>query len=1518
MEYFSLSFAFNYFSLTGLMVVASLSGHPSLAADIGMAHSVTAVLFLGLSANARNVILKSSGEKSHIFFFMRSALMLPMFLASIFICGKFHDVGYLLAGMLTMRRAAEWLMEIALSEREVRRETPYAKGYFLVQAALFSLVCLSLVAAGRSFFTWSLAIWSVSPLLWLRLESGRPKLDFSGLRDLFPHVGSTLIVGIGLYMFRGMLILLLGKEYAGDLFSAFALGGIVPSIYGNVLGPGIESETRRGGAGWAQALKHDALKYLFGAMSLAGAAILIWTKSTLFFEFLGKSDLFWGAVGASLVGGAVMLLVQVERTALLQSEAVDNVFAPDLLMNLVIIASVPYAFYLLGERSLIFLFLWNSFTGWLFYKSYAAMAERPPGVGVSSAAGNDPRCLAKYAIAVLVVLPVYFQLGHGLFLDHSLAYDSGGVLKDLPIPVSVAACCLGILLLSNYRYTVRTLYLIFTVFFLMAVSAAVSAAGDMAAMKAKILLMIQYLLPWSGLILGRMFVDDESDLKIIQRAFLGVVTSIAVLQLAVSFLHGHMMLESYLYIFSIYQTPQYVPVILIGAYLISLFGLYDRNRAWVMALSFIMGVYAVASTSRSAVLMLIAGALIFLIAKPKDRLRRMNAALVLLSLLGGSMLNSPSANRKSTLLSANQEQIAALTGKYKELAGPPGIHPWDYYIDRIEHGEKRNLLFGQKSMPDRAAHPSAHNYYLDYVYGFGLVPLLPFIAFICYSLAGFWRQRRQMLSSPSLTSLCFVLLFLVLFDNFVKVGLRQPYPGIFSFFIWGVLLRMLNEDNPAPTAVQADAGWGNRGRAAAAGQRDPEMDKKVMIAGVTGGTGVVGRKIVSRLLAQGYRVRVLSRMGAGSDGRVEYFHGGLQDEDVLKRFVSGTRLVFHCAAELNDASRMWEVNVEGTRRLLRLVAESDCRYFCHLSSAGVVGRTNVKWVDEETPCDPQNVYEKSKWAAEQLAAQGLGRCSVVILRPTNVIDEDKPGALFYPRRGSWLDALKVFFKGGECAHIVHAEDVAAAALHFIERPCGRPRCFFVSCDEEPANTFAGLWSLYKAAQAGNMESELRSMPHLPWIIPFVVRRLWRGPGNPGDVRYSAKKLLAEGFQFGVGVRGAVLRLALRKMHGNRLKILNVNMSIDPIRGGGTAERTFQMSRQLAKAGVDCTILTLDLGLTATRQQELGQAKLIALPCFNRRFYLPLVSWGRIRSVVAEADIIHLMGHWTALNGIVYLAARSLKKPYVVCPAGALPIFGRSRILKRLYNWIGGKRLVVNADLCIAITSDEKNQLHDYGVKDGKISVIPNGISPEDYSSQDDAGFRARYGLGDAPFILFVGRLNRIKGPDLLLQAFCEAKEALRDFQLVFAGPDEGLLAELKGMVAAHGLDARVHFLGYLGGSEKSQAYHATEFLAIPSRQEAMSIVVLEAGIVGTPVLLTDQCGLNEIADVGGGRVVSPSVGALSKGLIELCAERDGLEAMGKKLQGYVMKRFLWDSVVNAYIELYEGMLRRHDPAQSAH
>ena len=302
------------------------------------------------------------------------------------------------------------------------------------------------------------------------------------------------------------------------------------------------------------------------------------------------------------------------------------------------------------------------------------------------------------------------------------------------------------------------------------------------------------------------------------------------------------------------------------------------------------------------------------------------------------------------------------------------------------------------------------------------------------------------------------------------------------------------------------------------------MHNSKTIACVTGASGMVGSKIVQRLISKGYKVRALSRRNDFADPNVELFRGGLEDEEVLKSFLYNAGLLFHCAAELYDASKMWDVNVLGTERLLRIVKDSSIEYLCYLSSAGVVGRTNIKWVDEKTRCNPQNVYERSKWAAEQLVAQGIDGCQIVILRPTNVIDEKRPGALSLPMRGSWLDRFKVFLKGGECAHIVHAEDVAEAAMFFISRPIDSPQCFFVSCDHENLNTFAGLWALYRTIENNRPVDSVRPVPHLPLIVPHILRQLRRGKGNRGDVRYSSEKFISEGFKFPLGVKGTVKEL----------------------------------------------------------------------------------------------------------------------------------------------------------------------------------------------------------------------------------------------------------------------------------------------------------------------------------------------------------------------------------------------------------
>jgi glycosyltransferase involved in cell wall biosynthesis len=375
-----------------------------------------------------------------------------------------------------------------------------------------------------------------------------------------------------------------------------------------------------------------------------------------------------------------------------------------------------------------------------------------------------------------------------------------------------------------------------------------------------------------------------------------------------------------------------------------------------------------------------------------------------------------------------------------------------------------------------------------------------------------------------------------------------------------------------------------------------------------------------------------------------------------------------------------------------------------------------------------------------------------------------------------------------------------------------------------------------------------------------------------------------------------------------MKILNVSNTIDAITGGGEAERSFQMSKFLAQSGADCRVLTIDTGLDDERKRFLGEGRVIALQCIFKRFYVPRFSFNQINTLVREADVIHLMGHWTFLNALVYYSIRKYNKPYVVCPAGALRIFGRSKLFKRIYNLVVGNRIIQNASMCIAVTPDETDSFIAYDVKQSRIHVIPNGIAETDFLADDSKSFREKFGLGVRPFILFVGRLNLIKGPDLLLKAFCEIQNQFSDVDLVFVGPDGGMLTELKNIVKNANASDRVHFLGYLGGVDKSHAYHAAEFLAIPSRHEAMSIVVLEAGVSEAPVLLTDQCGFNQIADVGGGWVVSATVEGLKNGLIEVISDAAKIKTASVKIKSYVLNNFTWTAIVQEYWKLYSSLL----------
>ncbi|GAB2182012.1 glycosyltransferase family 4 protein [Denitratisoma sp. agr-D3] len=383
-----------------------------------------------------------------------------------------------------------------------------------------------------------------------------------------------------------------------------------------------------------------------------------------------------------------------------------------------------------------------------------------------------------------------------------------------------------------------------------------------------------------------------------------------------------------------------------------------------------------------------------------------------------------------------------------------------------------------------------------------------------------------------------------------------------------------------------------------------------------------------------------------------------------------------------------------------------------------------------------------------------------------------------------------------------------------------------------------------------------------------------------------------------------------------MKILLVNHLLDPVSGGGTAERTLQLARFLVREGAECTVLGLDIGDMDAGKHLVSRygVRVNAVPCIYQRFFVPWLMPWRLDQMVREVDVVLLSGHWTLLNALFFWACRRRGTPYLFCPAGALKPFGRSTLLKWIYAKLVGSAVARGAAACIAVTEAEITDFVDCGVAAEHVEVIPNGIDPDQYKLDDTTiaveRFRSAHGLGDARVVLFLGRLNPIKGPDLLLEAFSQLAQRLPDVHLLLAGPDGGMRTELEARAYTLGLASRVHFAGYVGGADKLAALQTAEVLAIPSRREAMSIVVLEAGIYGRPSVFTDTCGLDGLARAGAGIMTSVSVNALAAGLLQLLEAPDQSREAGVKLQRMIRSEYLWESQARRVLALAARVLLR--------
>jgi len=245
--------------------------------------------------------------------------------------------------------------------------------------------------------------------------------------------------------------------------------------------------------------------------------------------------------------------------------------------------------------------------------------------------------------------------------------------------------------------------------------------------------------------------------------------------------------------------------------------------------------------------------------------------------------------------------------------------------------------------------------------------------------------------------------------------------------------------------------------------------------------------------------------------------------------------------------------------------------------------------------------------------------------------------------------------------------------------------------------------------------------------------------------------------------------------------------------------------------------------------------------------------------IRSFDLIHLHGYRSFQNLVVAHFARRYGVPYLFQAEGSLCTYRIQRgTLKRIFDHLWGYRMIGGAAGIITASTREAADFLALGINQDMITTIPFGIEASFSDHLPPAGtFRSEYGISEGQIVLlFLGRIHRIKGLDLLLGAFAElVRDSGASLTLVIAGPDDGYLEAVTRQVRNLGIGEHVLVPGPLYGERKLAAYAGADIYVLPSLHDDFGLTALESMACGTPVVVTDRCGVADLVNGGAGLVV---------------------------------------------------------------
>ncbi len=335
----------------------------------------------------------------------------------------------------------------------------------------------------------------------------------------------------------------------------------------------------------------------------------------------------------------------------------------------------------------------------------------------------------------------------------------------------------------------------------------------------------------------------------------------------------------------------------------------------------------------------------------------------------------------------------------------------------------------------------------------------------------------------------------------------------------------------------------------------------------------------------------------------------------------------------------------------------------------------------------------------------------------------------------------------------------------------------------------------------------------------------------------------------------------------RVAVLSLHTSplVQPGSGdsGGMNVYVRELVSALAQGGVDCTTFTRASrpGLPEVVQVEPGHRVVhVRAGDFDlRKEALPSViddfTAGVNKHLDGEfpADVLHA-NYW--LSGLV---AHRLKHerdiPFVSTFHTLAKVKAEGGDFEPMWREQAEAEIISCADaICVSCSEEERQFRRLYGDPRGRIEVVAPGVEHAFFAPGDRGGARHALDLpADVPVLLFVGRIQPLKGPDVAVRALAEMRRP--DALLLIVGGASGLegddeMHRLHGLMDQLGVRNQVRFVPPQAHHILSTYYRAADVVLVPSRSESFGLVALEASACGIPVVASAVGGLLTLVDHG--------------------------------------------------------------------